>query len=90
MAKKKIKKIVSPSSSSDLPPDVNDDGLLDDLAAQLNDQSADSQVAATVVSEVDHAKADELEANARSSKDRWKARQVRTSFIWPSFASELG
>ena len=77
MAKKKVKKVISPPPSSELPPFQDDDGLLDDLAAQLDDGSADSQTAATVVSQVDHAKADELEATARGSKDRWKARQVR-------------
>lgn len=88
MAKKKAKKVISQPPPSELPTG-DDDGLLDDLAAQLDDQSTDSQTAATVVSQVDHAKADELEATARGSKDRWKARQVRISFKWLNFASGI-
>ena len=81
MAKKKSKKPAT-TASPHAPPSIDDDGLLDDLAAQIDEKDADSQqTAATVISQVDHARADELEANARSSKDRWKARQVRTPFV---------
>ena len=81
--KKKAKKGVVPVPEPPPPPpaDADDDGLLDELVAQLDTQdTAVQENAATVIQELDQAnKAEEVEAKSskKDSRSRFEARKVR-------------
>lgn len=85
MAKKKKSKAAQ-STTSSVPiavPDSVDDGLLDDLLAQLDEKdAAQQQEAATILHEADlNAQAETLEsdpsATKKDSRARFEARKVR-------------
>lgn len=80
--KKKSKKAAVPVPEPPPPPaDADDDGLLDELVAQLDTQdTAVQENAATVIQELDQAnKAEEVEAKSskKDSRSRFEARKVR-------------
>lgn len=80
----KLKKVFSPSRAlapSDPPPIVDDEGLMDDLFAQLDSKDKAVQgESAAILQEADlNTFADDLDsAPNNDSKNRFKARQVRT------------
>ena len=83
----KVKKLLSPTRAVTPPPPephMDDDTLMDDLLAQLDDRDKGSkEEAATVLSEMNVQKtAEDAAATAsakQDSKSRHKARQVRTA-----------
>lgn len=84
MGSKKKKSKAAPMNSMENPaPGIDDDGLLDDLMAQIDGGNASQEVAATVVQQVENKKADEIEATAgkKDSRARFEARKVRSSCL---------
>ena len=79
----KIKKVLSPTRAATPPPEpsLDDDALMDDLLAQLDEKDkASTQEAATVLSEVSAKNAVEAEAAApKRSRSRHEARLVRSA-----------
>lgn len=76
----KIRKVLSPTRHATPPPEPlhDDDALMDDLLAQLDEKdSASRQEAATVLSEVSEQKTAEAESAPKRSRSRHEARQVR-------------
>lgn len=76
----KIKKAFSPPSSAPPPPAVEDDGLIDDLVAQLDAQDDTVKTeAATVLTEINKNASSTPPDATRSGKDsksRFEARKV--------------
>jgi hypothetical protein len=81
MGSKKKKSNSAPMSSHAMPaPEIDDDGLLDDLMATIDGGDAASQAAAaSVVQQVEINKAEEIEASSskKDSRARFEARKVR-------------
>jgi hypothetical protein len=75
----KLKKLVSPNSTPDPVPSVEDDGLVEDLLATLESRDPSTNVeAANVLTEVQVNAEEELEGKKKKdSKSRFKEREVR-------------